>query len=64
MNYRVAKLIHGQWGLTIALQEDQPQHHAQRVQVEPLRGVVPGESPVVVAHPHAGQHHRRQTQHL
>lgn len=60
----IIKLISDQCGLTIALQEDQPQHHAQRVQVEFLCGAIPGESPVVVAHPNTGQHHRCQTQHL
>lgn len=50
--------------LTVALQEHHAQHHAQGVQVELLRRAVPRESSPEVAHPHAGQHHRRQAHQL
>lgn len=50
--------------LTVTLQEHHAQHHAQGVQVELLRRAVPRESSPEVAHPHAGQHHRRQAHQL
>lgn len=50
--------------LTVTLQEHHAQHHAQGVQVELLRRAVPRESSLEVAHPHSGQHHRRQAHQL
>lgn len=50
--------------LTVSIEEDQAQDHAERVHVKLLLRAVPGVASIEVAHPHSCEHHTRHAQHL
>lgn len=50
--------------LTISIEEDQAEDHAERMDVKLLCWAIPGVTSVIMSHPHARDHHTCHPEHL